>query len=99
MNAKFPNTPQPWVDVDDAEELSAADFERGVWSVGDKVVTKEVAQTVIAKRVGRPCVEVKRAVVSIRLEPGVLAHLRASGKGWQSKVNTLLREAVEQGKF
>ena len=28
-----------------------------------------------------------------------LAHLRASGKGWQTKVNALLRQAVEQGKM
>lgn len=47
---------------------------------------------------GRPPVEVKRPMVSMRLDPDVLAHLRASGKGWQTKVNALLREAVEQGR-
>ena len=33
------------------------------------------------------------------VDPDVLAHLRASGKGWQTKVNALLRQAVEQGKM
>jgi uncharacterized protein (DUF4415 family) len=99
MNARLLNTAQPWVDPDDAAELTATDFERGVWSIGDKIVTKEVAQASIAKRVGRPLVEMKRPVVSIRLEPYILEHLRASGKGWQTKVNALLREAIEQGRF
>jgi len=29
----------------------------------------------------------------------VLRHLRAGGRGWQTRVNTLLREAMEQGKI
>jgi uncharacterized protein (DUF4415 family) len=29
----------------------------------------------------------------------VLAHLRASGKGWQTRVNALLKEAVEKGRL
>jgi len=48
---------------------------------------------------GRPPVAVKRPMLSMRVDPDVLAHLRASGKGWQTKVNALLRQAVEQGKM
>ena len=48
---------------------------------------------------GRPVVAVKRPMLSMRVDPDVLAHLRASGKGWQTKVNALLRQAVEQGKI
>jgi len=48
---------------------------------------------------GRPAVAVKRPMLSMRVDPDVLAHLRASGKGWQTKVNALLRQAVEQGKM
>ncbi|KXU39016.1 hypothetical protein AXE65_10780 [Ventosimonas gracilis] len=49
--------------------------------------------------VGRPPLEVTRPKVTLRLEPPVLEHLRASGKGWQTRVNALLREAVEQGRI
>lgn len=100
MNARLKNTAQPWVDPDDAPELSAGDFERGVWQIGDKLVTKEAAQAAIAEtlRRGRPPVEVKRPMVSMRLDPDVLAALRASGKGWQTRVNAVLRQAVEQGR-
>ena len=48
---------------------------------------------------GRPKAAVKRPMLSMRVDPDVLAHLRASGKGWQTKVNALLRQAVEQGKM
>ena len=47
---------------------------------------------------GRPKAAIKRPMLSMRVDPDVLAHLRASGKGWQTKVNALLRRAVEQGK-
>jgi uncharacterized protein (DUF4415 family) len=33
-------------------------------------------------------------MVSLRLERDVLAALRATGRGWQTRVNALLREAV-----
>lgn len=48
---------------------------------------------------GRPVVAVKRPMLSMRVDPDVLVYLRASGRGWQTKVNALLRQAVEQGKI
>lgn len=62
--------------------------------------TCEVSDEEFAKsrKPGRPAATVMRPMVSMRLDPDVLAHLRASGKGWQTKVNALLREAVEHGR-
>ncbi len=51
------------------------------------------------RRVGRPPAEIKRPMLSMRTDPDVLAKLRASGPGWQTRVNALLREAVEQGRL
>lgn len=48
---------------------------------------------------GRPTAAIKRPMLSMRVDPDVLAQLRASGKGWQTRVNALLRQAVEQGKM
>ena len=45
-----------------------------------------------AKR-GRPAGR-NKAVVSISLDKDILEMLRASGAGWQSRVNELLRAAV-----
>lgn len=48
---------------------------------------------------GRPPVAHKRPTLNMRIDPDVLIALRASGKGWQTKVNALLREAVQQGRL
>lgn len=100
MNVKLPDTDPPWVDPDDAPELSDELFEKGAWKMGERVVTKQQAQTAIAQtmRRGRPLAQVKRPMLSIRVDPEVLEKLRASGKGWQTRLNAVLREAVEHGK-
>ena len=52
------------------------------------------------KRVrGRPRQAITRAMVSLRVDPDVLEALRASGRGWQTRVNELLRRAVKAGKL
>lgn len=47
---------------------------------------------------GRPALEVKRPMLSMRVDPDVLAALRASGKGWQTRLNAALRTLVQQGR-
>ena len=51
------------------------------------------------RKPGRPAAAVVRPMLSIRVDPDVAAALRASGKGWQTRVNALLRQAVEQGRL
>lgn len=52
------------------------------------------------KRVrGRPRQAVTRTMISLRVDPDVVAALRASGRGWQTRVNALLRKAVQAGKL
>ena len=51
------------------------------------------------RRVGRPPAAIKRPMLSMRTDPDVLEKLRASGPGWQTRVNALLREAVEHGRL
>lgn len=53
---------------------------------------------ILARR-GRPPGSVAastKQAVKLRLDPDVLAALRASGAGWQTRVNAILREAVLQ---
>lgn len=47
----------------------------------------------LAKARGRQTAPTKE-LVSIRLDRDVLERLRASGPGWQSRVNAILRKAV-----
>ena len=42
---------------------------------------------------GRPPVEKPLQQISIRLDPDVIAKFKATGKGWQSRVNEVLKNA------
>lgn len=35
--------------------------------------------------------------VTLRLDPDVVAHFRAAGPGWQSRINEKLRESLREG--
>jgi len=43
---------------------------------------------------GRPKSPAAKQQISVRLDPDVLATLRAAGPGWQSRINDLLRQAL-----
>lgn len=50
---------------------------------------KATAPTV---RMGRPPKAAPKEAVKLRLDPDVLSVLRATGAGWQTRVNAILRE-------
>ena len=86
--------------LDEAPDLSTQDPALGVWRMGEKPVPPEEGMAAMAAaRRGRPALPVKRPMLSMRVDVEVLAHLRASGKGWQTRVNALLKEAVEKGRL
>lgn len=82
----------------DAERVKrAGDY---VWDgVDDDERPATKAGLVATKKVGRPRAAVTRTMLSLRVDPDVLAALRASGRGWQTRVNALLREAVMKRKI
>jgi len=84
-------TPKPAVDPDDAPAWGADVFKRAKISKGDQVI-REATGTL--KR-GRPKLDAPKEQVSIRLDKDVLARFRSQGPGWQSRVNEILRKAVE----
>jgi uncharacterized protein (DUF4415 family) len=49
------------------------------------------------KRRGRPLRPDKKVPVSVRLEPDVLALLRSSGPGWQTKLSNAISEWAKKG--
>jgi uncharacterized protein (DUF4415 family) len=82
-----------WVDPDDAPELGAEFFEKATRHIAGKEVSKEQFQA-FQKTMGRPRVAVKRPTLTMRVDAEILQALRASGKGWQTRVNELLRREV-----
>ncbi|MHC1548664.1 BrnA antitoxin family protein [Phyllobacterium sp. K27] len=81
-----------WDDVSDnpewtEEELKNARPFREVFPEMAKKIEEE-----IAKR-GRPLSAVTKQPVTIRLDPDVIAKFKATGRGWQSRINEVLRQA------
>jgi len=75
-----------WADPDDAPHLDREWFERAEIREGGRLVR--------AARPGRPKKESPKEAINIRLDPEVLEHFRATGRGWQSRINAVLRKAA-----
>jgi len=43
---------------------------------------------------GRPPSAKRKEMINIRLDPDILAYFRATGPGWQSRINATLRKAA-----
>jgi len=82
----------PWVDPDEAPDLSQADVAKAVWQVAGREVpaAEGMAAMQTAARRGRPKVAQHKEPVTLRLDPEVLARWRASGKGWQTRAAQVL---------
>ena len=74
---------KPWVDPDDAPELTDEMLDRAVFRHGDTIIRR-----------GRPPLgDRAKGVVTIRLDADVLESYRALGTGWQTQINADLRRA------
>ena len=91
MTANKLSTHEPWVDPDDSPEWTEAHFQHARLSVGGKVMREAVGTWT---RPGRPALENPKKQVTLRLDPDVVERFRATGKGWQSRINAELRKAL-----
>jgi uncharacterized protein (DUF4415 family) len=73
-----------WGDPDDAPELTKDYFERADVYRGDKLIRR-----------GRPPSEHPKEAIKLRIDPDVLAYFRATGRGWQTRINEALRRAAK----
>lgn len=58
---------------------------------------RDVVPGVVAAAVnrgGRPRLENPKEAIKLRLDRDLLAHFRATGKGWQTRINDTLRKAA-----
>ena len=90
MIEKIANLPNDW-DDDDLPEWSDDQFDRARFSLTGKVVREAVGTLT---RPGRPLSETPKKQVTLRLDPDVVEKFRATGKGWQSRINAELRKAL-----
>lgn len=97
MSAKGKNTPDAWVDPDDAPELTEDDFARGQWMIGERVVSKDEARHEIKKLLrGRPPGSGTKQSTTVRFDTDVLAAFKATGRGWQTRMNDALRDWLKE---
>jgi uncharacterized protein (DUF4415 family) len=87
MPTKKPAGASRWNDPDEAPPLDRDWFERAEIREGERLIRP-------ARAVGRPKKAVRKEAVNLRLDPDVLAHFRATGPGWQSRINEALRKAA-----
>lgn len=71
-------------DYEDIPELTEEWFEHATLHRGGVPVPR-----------GRPRSKSPKQAVSLRLDPDVVAHFRRSGRGWQSRINAVLRKAAK----
>lgn len=91
MNGKLNDTPKVWNDSEEAPELEADFFAQATPHIGQKVVSKGEYAEAIRQR-GRPKSATTKVAVKLRLDPDLLAVIKATGPGWQTRINQILRE-------
>lgn len=83
-----------WDEVSDNPELTEDDFKR--MRPGSEFFTPEQLASLTRRSRGRPKSESPKRQVTIRLDADVLDALRATGPGWQTRVNDALREWLQR---
>jgi uncharacterized protein (DUF4415 family) len=86
MTVKKRSMPDTWKDPDDAPELTETFFKHADLYEGTKLKAR-----------GRPKSASPKEPVKLRLDADVLAALRASGEGWQTRINDALRASLKLG--
>ncbi len=76
------------------------DPEDGPYDPNDEKATKEFWATATIRRPGQrgPQKAPTKKLVSLRLSPEVLEHFKATGPGWQTKIDEVLKKASRKQK-
>lgn len=89
--------PKPPADFDENPEWTE-DMHARARPAAD-VHGREISQALVSQR-GRPALDkdTRKQAISIRLSPDVLEALRASGPGWQTRADDILRKGLHLAK-
>ncbi|MBK5970354.1 MULTISPECIES: BrnA antitoxin family protein [Thiorhodovibrio] len=88
MNAKENAIASGWIDPDDAPELTDDFFTQADEYVGDKLIHRGRFQT-----------KNKTQALTIRYDIDVIEAFKASGEGWQVRMNIALRDWLNSHVF
>ena len=79
-------------DAVDAPALTKAEFSR-------LRPARQVVPEIVARAMRGPGRKPRKLAVAIRLDPAVVDAFKATGKGWQGRVNATLLRDVEEGRM
>ena len=80
--------------IDPDKPLTDEDFKQlGKPMIGISELPEEAQIAIMASR-GRPKQDTTKKHVSIRLDADLYDELKSSGRGWQTRANNILREAI-----
>ena len=80
---------------DPDKPLTDAEMSNGKWMYGIDELPKEVQQAVRNSMRGRPVKENPKENISIRLDTDILQEFRLYGRGWQTMINNVLHEWLD----
>jgi uncharacterized protein (DUF4415 family) len=83
MNVKSKDSRRTWRDPDDAPEITDRWVAKADLYRGKKLVRR-----------GRPAGTAKKTQTTVRISNDVLAFFRASGRGWQTRLDEALKKYV-----
>ncbi len=93
MPRKSKPSKRTWIDPDDGPRLTASIVRRGQVSDGGRVIRRATGVLVNDRR-GRPRMTNPKQAIKLRLDADLVAHFRATGPGWQTRINATLRKAT-----
>lgn len=79
----------------DAPELTEEDFAR--MRPAREVLPPDLYANLTKNKGGRPKAEVTKVPVTLRVDPDTLAAYKATGAGWQTRMNEALRKGKPKG--
>ena len=83
---------------EDIPEITTEMWESGVWKKDGIVLSEQEGQQAFAEHLKRSIKKEKSSLrkisTTVRLDADILEHFRKDGKGWQTRLNTTLRNAV-----
>lgn len=94
MNVKSQDSPKPWVDPDDAPELTHDFFEQGEWKIGEQPVSAQEGAAALrgALSRGRPKAQGTKQALTVSYDAEVIDAFKATGTGWQTRMNDALKD-------
>jgi|GEM_PF-985795 len=98
MSANKKSFTNTWVDPDDASELTEEFFTQATKMIGNDEVSAEIFASAVKSTRGKQ----KRAIkdrITIRLSHDTVEHLRATGRGWQTRLDIKLHDLIARGEL